>query len=176
MPMSGIKVVEACSNIAGPVTGTIFGDLGAEVIKIEKPNGGDDARGWSPPVIHGMGARFQVINRNKLSVTLELKNDKDRDELKRLVAEADVFVHNMRPGVAESLGLSGPEALALKTLAWSIARSAPTDRTDPGGPGAPMTVLPRRYRVRCSAMASPTGSRCLSPTRLSTRAPGCGRQ
>jgi formyl-CoA transferase len=111
--MSGIKVVEACSNIAGPVTGTIFGDLGAEVVKIEKPNGGDDARGWSPPVLHGMGARFQAINRNKLSVTLELKNPHDLAELKRLVAEADVFVHNMRPGVAESLGLSGPEALTL---------------------------------------------------------------
>ena len=113
MPMSGIKVVEACSNIAGPVTGTIFGDLGADVIKIEKPNGGDDARGWSPPLIHGMGARFQAINRNKRSVTLELKNPQDRDELKKLVAGADVFVHNMRPGVAESLGLSGIEALAL---------------------------------------------------------------
>ena len=113
MPMSGIKVVEACSNIAGPVTGTIFGDLGANVIKIEKPNGGDDARGWSPPVLHGMGARFQAINRNKLSVTLELKSPDDRAALQGLVAEADVFVHNMRPGVAESLGLSGPEALTL---------------------------------------------------------------
>jgi crotonobetainyl-CoA:carnitine CoA-transferase CaiB-like acyl-CoA transferase len=113
MPMSGIKVVEACSNIAGPVTGTIFGDLGADVVKIEKPNGGDDARGWSPPVLHGMGARFQAINRNKLSVTLELKSPDDRAALQGLVAEADVFVHNMRPGVAESLGLSGPEALTL---------------------------------------------------------------
>jgi crotonobetainyl-CoA:carnitine CoA-transferase CaiB-like acyl-CoA transferase len=113
MPMSGIKVVEACSNIAGPVTGTIFGDLGAEVIKIEKPNGGDDARGWLPPVLHGMGARFQAINRNKQSVTLELKNLQDLEELKRLVAEADVFVHNMRPGVVESLRLSGPDALVL---------------------------------------------------------------
>jgi crotonobetainyl-CoA:carnitine CoA-transferase CaiB-like acyl-CoA transferase len=111
--MTGIKVVEACSNIAGPVTGTIFGDLGADVIKIEKPNGGDDARAWSPPVLHGMGARFQAINRNKRSVILNLKNQRDQDELKRLVVEADVFVHNMRPGVAESLGLSGPEALAL---------------------------------------------------------------
>src|SRR5258708_9804248 len=115
MPMTGIKVVEACSNIAGPVTGTIFGDLGAEVVKIEKPSGGDDARGWSPPVLHGIGARFQAINRNKLSVTLELKNPQDRDELKKLVAEADVVVHNMRPGVAESLGLSGPEALVLNS-------------------------------------------------------------
>ena len=77
MPMSGIKVVESCSNIAGPVTGTIFGDLGAEVIKIEKPNGGDDARGWSPPVLHGMGARFKAINRNKPSVVLDLKNSGD---------------------------------------------------------------------------------------------------
>jgi crotonobetainyl-CoA:carnitine CoA-transferase CaiB-like acyl-CoA transferase len=112
MPMHGIKVVEACSNIAGPVTGTIFGDMGAEVVKIEKPNGGDDARAWSPPVLHGMGARFQAINRNKLSVTLDLKSPDDRAKLKKLVAEADVFVHNMRPGVAESLGLSGREALA----------------------------------------------------------------
>jgi crotonobetainyl-CoA:carnitine CoA-transferase CaiB-like acyl-CoA transferase len=112
MPMHGIKVVEACSNIAGPVTGTIFGDMGAEVVKIEKPNGGDDARAWSPPVRHGMGARFQAINRNKLSVTLDLKSPDDRAKLKKLVAEADVFVHNMRPGVAESLGLSGREALA----------------------------------------------------------------
>jgi crotonobetainyl-CoA:carnitine CoA-transferase CaiB-like acyl-CoA transferase len=113
MPMSSIKVVEACSNIAGPVTGTIFGDLGAEVIKIEKPKGCDDARAWSPPALHGMGARFQAINRNKQSVTLDLKNPKDAEELKRLVAEADVFVHNMRPGVAEALGLSGPDSLAL---------------------------------------------------------------
>jgi crotonobetainyl-CoA:carnitine CoA-transferase CaiB-like acyl-CoA transferase len=112
MPMHGIKVVEACSNIAGPVTGTIFGDMGAEVVKIEKPNGGDDARAWSPPVLHGMGARFHAINRNKLSVTLDLKSPDDRAKLKKLVAEADVFVHNMRPGVAESLGLSGREALA----------------------------------------------------------------
>src|SRR4029077_4618676 len=67
----------------------------------------------APPVLHGMGARFQAINRNKLSVTLELKSPDDRAKLKRLVAEADVFVHNMRPGVAESLGLSGPEALTL---------------------------------------------------------------
>src|SRR5258707_3697718 len=105
MPMSGIKVVEACSNIAGPVTGTIFGDLGAEVIKIEKPTGGDDARGWSPPVLHGMVAMFQAINRNKLSVTLELKNAKDRDELNRLVAKADGFVHHIRTVVGASAWL-----------------------------------------------------------------------
>ncbi len=113
MPLTGIKVIEACSNLAGPVAGTIFGDLGAEVIKIEKPNGGDDARGWAPPVWHGLGASFQAINRNKRSVTLDFRREADVATLKQLVTEADVFLHNMRPGVVESLGLSGADALTL---------------------------------------------------------------
>ena len=175
MPMTGIKVVEACSNIAGTVTGTIFGDLGAEVVKIEKPGGGDDARAWAPPVLHGMGARFQAINRNKLSVTLELKNPQDRDELKKLVAGADVFVHNMRPGVAESIGLSGPEALALNPRLVYCAIGAHGSK-GPWRTWSAYDGLPRRYRARCSATASPTGSQCLSPTRSSTRVPGCGRR
>jgi crotonobetainyl-CoA:carnitine CoA-transferase CaiB-like acyl-CoA transferase len=112
-PLAGTKVIEACSNLAGPVTGTIFGDLGADVIKIEKPNGGDDARGWAPPYWNGHGASFQAINRNKRSVALDLKRPEHLAALKRLVAEADVFVHNMRPGTAEAIGLGGAEALAL---------------------------------------------------------------
>ena len=98
MPLTGTKVIEACSNLAGPVTGTIFGDLGADVIKVEKPNGGDDARGWAPPYWNGQGASFQAINRNKRSVALDLKRPEHVAALKRLVAEADVFVHNMRAG------------------------------------------------------------------------------
>jgi len=113
MPLTGTKVIEACSNLAGPVTGTIFGDLGADVIKIEKPNGGDDARGWAPPYWNGLGASFQAINRNKRSVALDLKCPEHVAALKRLVAEADVFVHNMRPGAAEGIGLGGADALAL---------------------------------------------------------------
>lgn len=113
MPLTGYRVIEACSNLAGPVCGTIFGDLGAEVVKVEKPNGGDDARAWSPPEWHGKGAGFQAINRNKRSVTLDLKRPEDVSALKGLIAGADVFLHNMRPGAAEALGLSGAEALAL---------------------------------------------------------------
>ena len=113
MPLTGYKVIEACSNLAGPVAGTIFGDLGADVVKVEKPNGGDDARGWAPPEWHGMGASFQAINRNKRSVTLDFKRDEDVAALKRLIGGADVFLHNMRPGAAEALGLSGAEALAI---------------------------------------------------------------
>ena len=113
MPLSGMRVLEVCSNLAGPVCGTIFGDLGAEVIKVEKPNGGDDARAWQPPTWHGLGASFQAINRNKRSVTLDFRQPDDVALLKRLVKDADVFLHNMRPGAAEGLGLSGEELLAI---------------------------------------------------------------
>jgi formyl-CoA transferase len=112
MPLTGMKVIEVCSNLAGPVTGTIFGDLGADVIKVEKSNGGDDARGWAPRW-NDHGAPFQAINRNKRSVALDFRQAGDVAKLKSLTADADVFVHNMRPGAAESLGLSGAEMLAL---------------------------------------------------------------
>jgi crotonobetainyl-CoA:carnitine CoA-transferase CaiB-like acyl-CoA transferase len=113
MPLTGIKVIEACSHVAGPVTGTIFGDLGADVIKVEKPNGGDDARIAEVPIWNGQGSLFQAINRNKRSITIDLRDPADLGSLKRLVAEADVFVHNMRPGVAESIGLSSEDAIAI---------------------------------------------------------------
>jgi crotonobetainyl-CoA:carnitine CoA-transferase CaiB-like acyl-CoA transferase len=112
MPLTGMKVIEVCSNLAGPVAGTIFGDLGADVIKVEKANGGDDARGWTP-LWNDHGAPFQAINRNKRSVALDFRKAEDVAKVKDLALNADIFVHNMRPGVAESLGLSGPEMLVL---------------------------------------------------------------
>jgi crotonobetainyl-CoA:carnitine CoA-transferase CaiB-like acyl-CoA transferase len=112
MPLTGMRVIEVCSNLAGPVTGTIFGDLGADVIKVEKANGGDDARGWAP-WWDDHGAPFQAINRNKRSVALDFRKAEDVAKVKGLAADADIFVHNMRPGAAESLGLSGAEMLAL---------------------------------------------------------------
>ena len=111
MPFEGLRVIEACSNLSGPTTGTICGDLGADVIKVEKSGGGDDARRFAPPYLNGMSASFRAINRNKRSVCLDFKNPADVARLYGLVAGADVFIHNMRPGVAENLRLGGPEAL-----------------------------------------------------------------
>lgn len=111
-PLEGIRVIEACSNLAGPVTGTIFGDMGAEVVKIEKTSG-DDARHFAPPRIGDLGATFQAVNRNKKSVVLDFKAPEDIAKLHELIRGADVFIHNMRPGVAESIGLSSEAALAL---------------------------------------------------------------
>jgi crotonobetainyl-CoA:carnitine CoA-transferase CaiB-like acyl-CoA transferase len=107
MPMSGIKVVEACSNIAGPVTGTIFGDLGAEVIKIERPGAGDDTRGFAPPTMPGTeeSAYFVGVNRNKRSVTLDIATPEGQDIARRLLADCDMLVENFKVGALAKYGL-----------------------------------------------------------------------
>ena len=110
LPLSGVKVVEVGQNLAGPVASQILADLGADVIKVEKPGGGDDSRAWGPPFVDGTSLTFHSVNRGKRSVVLDLGDPKGMQALRRLVDEADVFVHNLRPGAAESLGLTG-EAL-----------------------------------------------------------------
>ncbi|HET6971861.1 MAG TPA: CoA transferase [Phenylobacterium sp.] len=122
--MTGLRVIELCSNIAGPVAGTIFGDLGADVVKVERPEGGDDVRGWAPPLWNGISARFRAVNRNKRSIALDLRRDADREALTRLVRQADVLLHNMRPGAMEALDLSADQALALNPRLIYCAISA----------------------------------------------------
>lgn len=110
LPLAGVKVVELAQNIAGPYAGEILAMLGADVLKIERPEGGDDARGWGPPFVGGMATTFLTVNRNKRAVTLDLKDPDGIAWLRRYVAECDVLVQNMRPGSLEALGL-GAEAL-----------------------------------------------------------------
>ena len=106
LPLSGVKVVEVGQNLAGPVASQIMADLGADVIKVEKPVGGDDSRAWGPPFVDGTSMTFHSVNRGKRSVVLDLGDPAGMAALRRLVDEADVFVHNLRPGAAESLGLT----------------------------------------------------------------------
>ena len=103
--LRGVRVVELGQILAAPFAAEILGDLGADVIKVEKPNGGDDARGWGPPYWDGDAALFHQMNRNKRSVVLDLKTQEGLDGMVQLIGTADVFVHNMRPGAAEALGL-----------------------------------------------------------------------
>lgn len=110
LPLSGVKVLEFASNIAGPYAGYILAMLGADVVKIERPEGGDDARGWGPPFWHGTSATFHALNANKRGITLDLKSPAAIAFINDYVANCDVVVHNMRPGVMEGLGL-GAEAL-----------------------------------------------------------------
>lgn len=103
--LSGIRVIELSRTLAGPLVGQILGDLGAEVIKIEHPEGGDESRRFSPPEYAGSSCYFQSANRNKSSITLNLKNEQDRASLYRLVESADVVTESFRGGVPEKLGV-----------------------------------------------------------------------
>lgn len=109
MLLNGIKVVELGQNLAGPYGTQILADLGAEVFKIERPSG-DDARGWGAKVTDDTTTMYQTLNRNKKSVTLDLKDADDMARLMKLLADADIFLHNLRPGTPAKLGL-GPQDL-----------------------------------------------------------------
>jgi crotonobetainyl-CoA:carnitine CoA-transferase CaiB-like acyl-CoA transferase len=108
-PLQDITVVDLSRALAGPHAAMMLGDMGARVIKVESPGVGDDTRGWGPPFVGEADARestyFLSANRNKESVTLDLKDAADRDVLLSLVDRADVLVENFRTGVLERLGL-----------------------------------------------------------------------
>ncbi len=106
LPLSGIKVVEIGQALAGPYAGEILATLGADVIKIERPEG-DDARGWGPPFWQGASTVFTTVNRNKRSITLDLKDARSVAWLTDYLGGVDVLLHNLRPGVMEELGLGG---------------------------------------------------------------------
>src|SRR6184192_2863028 len=112
-PLHGFRIVDLTSNVSGPLATMILGDQGAEVIKVEAPNGGDSTRSGANRR-GGLTASFLNNNRNKRSITLDLKNPAALDVLKRLAADADAFAQNYRPGVAERLGIGEDAIRAVK--------------------------------------------------------------
>jgi CoA:oxalate CoA-transferase len=103
--LEGIKIIDLSRNLAAPFCTMILADLGAEVIKVEAPETGDDARGYGP-IIKGKSGYFISINRGKKSITLNLKDESDKDKLAKLIEDADVMVDNFRPGVLDRLGIT----------------------------------------------------------------------
>ena len=109
--LNGLKVLDLSRILAGPSATQILGDLGADIIKIEHPDGGDDTRGWGPPFMHSPdgdrieASYFACCNRNKRSVVLDFNNSEDRDTLIKLASKADVLVENFKPGSLAKFGL-----------------------------------------------------------------------
>jgi len=104
-PLSGMRVIELAHIMAGPVCGLMLADMGADVIKVEKPTG-DDSRRFVPPAIGGEAAAYMMMNRNKRGISLNLKDQGAVEVLRKLLADADVVVENYRLGTMEKLGLS----------------------------------------------------------------------
>jgi formyl-CoA transferase/CoA:oxalate CoA-transferase len=102
--LEGIRILDLTRMLAGPYTSCLLADLGAEVIKIEEPESGDEIRRMGPPFINGESVYFIAINRNKKSLTLNLKHPKGRDIFYKLVEKSDVVLDNFRPGILEKLG------------------------------------------------------------------------
>lgn len=109
-PLAGIKVIEVGQALAGPLAGVIMADMGADVIKVEKPDGGDDARLWGPPFVDGDSVMFHATNRNKRSVALDIQSAEGVARLKELVKDADILIQNLRPGLVDKFGI-GPADL-----------------------------------------------------------------
>ncbi len=109
-PLQGMKVIELSHIMSGPICGMMLADMGADVIKVEKMDGGDDCRRFAPILEHGESASFMVLNRNKRDIALNLKTEGGKEVLRRMLADADVVTENYRKGTMEKLGL-GYDAL-----------------------------------------------------------------
>jgi crotonobetainyl-CoA:carnitine CoA-transferase CaiB-like acyl-CoA transferase len=112
-PLNGITVIDFSRVLAGPYCSMCLGDMGADVIKIERPDGGDDTRRFGPPFLDGQSTYFMSINRNKRSIALDLKHPDTKAIINRLLASADIVLENFRPGTMDKLGYGKKEC-------WSI--------------------------------------------------------
>ena len=135
LPLDGLVVVDLTQNVAGPFCTQVLGDMGAEVVKVERPGRGDDARAWAPPFWGEESASFMAFNRNKRSLALDLKREGGLEVLRRLVGRADVFVQSLRAGAIAELGLDFPSASALNPRLVYCSITA-------YGPRGPLAALP----------------------------------
>jgi len=133
-PLSGINILDLSRVLAGPLCTMMLGDLGARVIKVERPGAGDDTRGWGPPFAEdGQSAYFRSVNRNKLSLALDLTAPEDLEVCRRLMADADVVIENFLPGQLARYGLDkGAELARSERLIWCTISGFGEDSARPG--------------------------------------------
>ncbi|MDI3328006.1 MAG: CoA transferase [Alicyclobacillaceae bacterium] len=113
-PLSGVRILDLSRVLAGPFCTMILGDLGADVVKVEAPRGGDETRAWGPPFAGKVSAYYLCANRNKRSIAVDLKTPEGREIVRRLAAASDVVIENFRPGKAEELGVGYAQLKAIR--------------------------------------------------------------
>ncbi|HYV96678.1 MAG TPA: CoA transferase [Gemmatimonadaceae bacterium] len=134
LPLSGIRVLDMSRVLAGPLCAMMLGDLGADVIKIERPGAGDDTRGWGPPFDdQGRSAYYLCSNRNKLSVAADLSVPADAELVRKLILEADVVVENFLPGSLDRRGVGPLDLLSAEPrLVWCTLTGFGAESPRPG--------------------------------------------
>jgi crotonobetainyl-CoA:carnitine CoA-transferase CaiB-like acyl-CoA transferase len=129
-PLAGVRVLDASRVLAGPFCGQLLGDLGAEVVKLERPGAGDETRGWGPPFFHDLSSYYLSCNRNKKAITLDLGQPDGLEIFYRLVEQSDILLENFRSASATKLGLS-PAQLHARNPRLIIASISGFGRTGP---------------------------------------------
>ncbi|MGZ0187872.1 MAG: CaiB/BaiF CoA transferase family protein [Alphaproteobacteria bacterium] len=168
--LDGLTVIDFTNHLSGPYCAMILGDQGADVIKVERPGKGDDLRA-SPPHVAGEGAPFMLWNRNKRSITLNLKDPDDLATAIELVETADVMVENFRPGVAERLGL-GYEAMVAKNSALIYCSISGFGQTGPYSPRGGFDLVAQAMSGLMSINGPPEGGPYRIPIAISDVAAG----
>jgi crotonobetainyl-CoA:carnitine CoA-transferase CaiB-like acyl-CoA transferase len=162
-PLSGVRVVDLSTSYAGPTAAMYLGDMGADVVKVERPETGDDARYWGPPFVGGEAAWFLSANRNKRSVCLDISQEAGFEALMRLLRDADVFVENLNPGKLGRRGID-PETIRARfpRLVYCALSGFGLDGPDRESPGYDLIAQAR------SGLMSVTGESGGTPQRVST--------
>ena len=140
LPLRGVTVLDLSRVLAGPLATMVLADLGADVLKVERPGTGDDTRGWGPPFAGDDAAYFLALNRNKRSITLDLATEAGRAEARRLALRADVVVENFRPGLMASFGLAHEQLAPEHPGLVSCSIPAFEEGEDPTRPGYDIIV------------------------------------
>ena len=161
LPLEGVRVLDLSRVLAGPLATMILGDLGADVIKVERPGTGDDTRQWGPPFVGRDAAYFLSVNRNKRSIAVDLQTEEGADVVRRLAARSDVVIENFRPGLMRRFGLEPASLRAANPRLVSCSLTAfGDDEASAARPGYDIIVQ------ALSGLMSITGERDGEPTKV----------
>lgn len=171
-PLDGLRVIDLSTVLAGPNCARYLADFGADVIKVERPDGGDSLRGmaWRDPR-DGGGLWWKLVNRNKRTIALDLKNDGDRGTFLSLVDGANVLVENFRPGTLERLGL-GPDVLLARNAGLVIVRISGFGQTGPYAQRPGFASIAESMAGLAAVSGEPDGPPMLPPIALTDEVTG----